>query len=139
MSENITKPTDLNPDEFIASLASERRRADGARLLEIMREVTGEEAVMWGPTMIGFGMFHYRYASGREGDTMKVGFSPRSTAISLYGLQGHARSVELLAVLGAHTLGKGCVYVKKLSDVNETVLRELIRHAHENAAGSLDS
>ena len=139
MSENTTKPTAASPDEFVAAVANERRRTDGARLLEIMREVTGDDAVMWGPTMIGFGTFHYRYASGREGDTMKVGFAPRSTAISLYGLQGHARSEELLASLGTFTLGAGCVYVKKLADIDESVLRELVRHAYDNAEGSLDS
>lgn len=139
MAEQKTLPTTTDPASFLASVEDPRRREDAERLLAMMTDVTGEPAVMWGPSMIGFGTFHYRYASGHSGDTMKVGFSPRKTALTLYGLQGHPDSADLLARMGPHTLGKGCVYVKKLDSVDESVLRELIAHAFEHAEGSLNS
>lgn len=138
MAEQKTVQTASDPDEFLASIENEKRRTDAVLLRAIMAEVTGEDAAMWGPSMVGFGSFHYRYASGHEGDTMKVGFAPRKTAMTLYGLQGHPSSDELLTRLGPHTLGKGCVYIKKLDSVDEDVLRELIAHAYANAEGSLD-
>ncbi|GHD52284.1 DUF1801 domain-containing protein [Mycetocola manganoxydans] len=138
MAEQKTVQTASDPDEFLASIENEKRRTDAVLLRAIMAEVTGEDAAMWGPSMVGFGSFHYRYASGHEGDTMKVGFAPRKTAMTLYGLQGHPSSDELLTRLGPHTLGKGCVYIKKLGSVDENVLRELIAHAYANAEGSLD-
>lgn len=138
MAEQKTVQTASDPDEFLASIENEKRRTDAVLLRAIMAEVTGEDAAMWGPSMVGFGSFHYRYASGHEGDTMKVGFAPRKTAMTLYGLQGHPSSDELLTRLGPHTLGKGCVYIKKLESVDEDVLRELIAHAYANAEGSLD-
>ncbi|MET0933359.1 MAG: DUF1801 domain-containing protein [Mycetocola sp.] len=139
MTEQKTVPTAADPDSFLASIDDERRRTDAERLLAIMTEVTGEEAVMWGPSMVGFGTFHYRYASGHEGDTMKVGFAPRKTALTLYGLQGHPGSAELLERLGQYTLGKGCVYVKRLENIDDGVLRQLIAHAYENAEGTLNA
>lgn len=139
MAEQKTVQTASDPDEFLASIENEKRRTDAVLLRAIMAEVTGEDAAMWGPSMVGFGSFHYRYASGHEGDTMKVGFAPRKTAMTLYGLQGHPSSDELLTRLGPHTLGKGCVYIKKLESVDEDVLRELIAHAYANAEGSLDT
>ena len=137
MAEQKTVPTASDPASFLASVEDARRREDAERLLAIMTEVTGEPPVMWGPSMIGFGTFHYRYASGHEGDSMKVGFSPRKTALTLYGLQGHPDSAGLLSRLGPHTLGKGCVYVKKLDSVDEGVLRGLIAHGFEHAEASL--
>jgi hypothetical protein len=134
-----TQQNDGDPQALIDGIGDERKRDDAARLLGLMADVTGEPAKLWGPTMIGFGSFHYRYASGHEGDTMKVGFAPRKTALTLYGLLGHARSGELLAGLGKHTLGKGCVYVKRLDDIDVDVLRELVAYAHGEAEGSLDS
>jgi hypothetical protein len=134
-----TQQNDGDPRSLIDSIEDDRKREDAARLLRLMADATGEPPKLWGSAMIGFGSFHYRYASGREGDTMKVGFAPRKTALTLYGLQGHTRSEELLSALGTHSLGKGCVYLKRLDDVDPDVLRELVAHAHAEAAGSLDS
>lgn len=126
MAELKTKPTDESVDEYLASVEPERRRLEGFRLRDMMRDVTGEEPVMWGPSIMGFGMMHYTYATGREGDWMRVGFSPRKAALSLYGLRGGPAAADLLSRLGPHTEGAGCVYVKKLDDVDEGVLRKLI-------------
>lgn len=124
-----THPTDISPEDFVAGLSPQRRVDDGRTLLELFGAVTGEPAVMWGPSMIGYGAFHYRYATGREGDTFRLGFSPRKAAVSLYGLQGHPRSEELLGRLGKHRTGASCVYVNKLADIDPDVLRELVSHA----------
>lgn len=139
MAEQKTVPTKTDPESFLRSVGDDRRREDAERMLAIMTEVTGEPAVMWGSSMIGFGSVHYRYASGHEGDTMRVGFSPRKSALTLYGLQGHPDSADLLSELGPHTLGKGCVYLKKLDGVDEGVLRKLIAHGYEHAEASLNA
>ena len=139
MAEQKTVPTASDPATFLRTVDDERRRKDAERMLAIMTEVTGEEAVLWGTSLIGFGSVHYRYASGHEGDTVKVGFAPRKNALTLYGLQGHPQSAELLAELGPHTLGKGCVYLKKLDGVDEGVLRKLIAHGYEHAEAFLNS
>ena len=124
---NKTQPTDASVAAFVAGLADERQRADSERLIALMSKVTGEPATMWGPSIIGFGSYHYRYASGREGDTPLVGFSPRKTALTLYASAGEDERADLLARLGPHTLGKSCVYVKRLSAVDEQVLADLVR------------
>jgi Domain of unknown function (DU1801) len=124
---NKTRPTDASVAAFVAGLADERQRADSERLIALMSKVTGEPAIMWGPSIIGFGSYHYRYASGREGDTPLVGFSPRKTALTLYASAGEDERAELLARLGPHKVGKSCVYVKRLSDVDEQVLADLVR------------
>jgi hypothetical protein len=139
MAEPKTTQNDGDPQTVIESIESETKRADAAELLRLMAEATGDQPKMWGPSIIGFGSFHYRYASGHEGDTMKVGFAPRKTALTLYGLQGHPNSDALLASLGKHTLGKGCVYVKRLDDVDTAVLRELVAYSYEQAEATLDS
>lgn len=95
-----------------------------------MRDVTGEPGVMWGPSIVGFGTFHYTYASGREGDTLKVGFSPRKARLSLYGLQDSADAAALLPCLGPHTSGASCIYATRLSDLHEPTLRELVHLAY---------
>jgi hypothetical protein len=124
---NKTRPTDASVAAFVAGLADERQRADSERLIALMSKVTGEPAIMWGPSIIGFGSYHYRYASGREGDTPLVGFSPRKTALTLYASAGEDERADLLARLGPHKVGKSCVYVKRLSDVDEQVLADLVR------------
>jgi hypothetical protein len=139
MADPKTTQNDGDPQALIESIESETKRADAAQLLRLMADATGDQPKMWGPTMIGFGSFHYRYASGHEGDTMKVGFAPRKTALTLYGLQGHPNSDALLASLGTHTRGKGCVYVKRLQDVDTAVLRELVAYAYAQAEATLDS
>ena len=112
---------------FVAAIADERQRADSERLIALMSRVTGEPATIWGPSIIGFGSYHYRYASGRQGDAPLVGFSPRRSALTLYGSAGDDVRADLLARLGPHKVGKGCVYLKRLSDVDEQALVELIR------------
>lgn len=127
-SDLKTHVTDVDPAAHVAGLG-ERRRRDGEVLLELFGAATGERPTMWGPSMIGYGAVHYRYASGREGDTFQIGFSPRSAELSLYGLQGAARSDELLDRLGAHRRGVGCVWVRSLERIDLEVLRELVEHA----------
>jgi len=124
---NKTQPTDASVAAFVAGIPDPRRRADSERLIALMSEVTGEPATMWGPSIIGFGSYHYRYASGREGDAPLVGFSPRKTALTLYASADEEVRADLLARLGPHKVGKGCVYVKRLSDVDEQALADLIQ------------
>jgi hypothetical protein len=126
MAENKTKQTAVSVDAYIGALAGETRRADAAALVKLMQSATGEKPKMWVPSIIGFGSYHYTYDSGREGDMPLVGFSPRKPATVLYGMRGASNSDALLARLGKHTTGKGCVYIKKLSDVDQKVLKELI-------------
>ncbi len=126
MAENKTKPTDVSPHAYVAALEDEQKRRDSEWLMEMMAEETGEPPVMWGPSIIGFGTYHYVYDSGREGDMIITGFSPRKSAFSLYLMSGLQREKELLDKLGKHKTGKSCLYVKRLSDIDEGVLRELI-------------
>lgn len=130
-----TAQTQQSPTDFLSSL-DPRRQEHGRLLLEIFTRATGEDPVMWGPSMIGYGRTHYRYASGREGDTFRVGFSPRKAAISLYGLQGLPRSEELLGRLGKHRTAVSCVYVNKPGDIDPAVLEDLVRHAWETDPGA---
>lgn len=129
MAENKTKPTQVSVAKTVDAVSDETRRADARRLVRILQEATGEKPKMWGPSIIGFGTYHYKYESGREGDTPLAGFSPRKSACVLYGLLGVDGSDKLLARLGKFTTGKGCLYIKKLEDVDEKVLRELIGRA----------
>lgn len=128
MAENTTQPTDANVDEFLKAATPERRKQDGLALSEIFREVTGEDPVMWGPSIVGFGT--YRYQSPRDpkrfGDWPKTGFSPRKSALTIYGLKDLPEGAALLPKLGTYTEGAGCIYVKKLDDVDPGVLRKLI-------------
>ncbi|MGP9538599.1 DUF1801 domain-containing protein [Brachybacterium sp. AOP43-C2-M15] len=126
-----THATAVDPAEYVAGL-DPRRSREGAVLLEMFGEVSGEQATMWGPSMIGYGEVHYRYATGREGDTFQIGFSPRKADLALYGIQGFPRSEELLDRLGKHRRGVGCVWVRKLEDIDVEVLRELVAHAWES-------
>jgi len=120
-----TLPTDVPVDEFLATL-DPRRSAEGSELVALFEEVTGAPAVMWGPSMIGFGTYAYRYASGHEGTWPRAGFSPRKAKLSLYGLQTHPDAPALLDRLGPHTTGVDCVYVTRLSQIDLDVLRELV-------------
>ncbi|MEM1106163.1 MAG: DUF1801 domain-containing protein [Pseudomonadota bacterium] len=128
MAGNKTKPTLEDPRAFIAGIAHDTRRADAERLLVIFHEVTGLAPQMWGDTLIGYGRYHYKYESGREGDMLMTGFSPRKSSLSLYVMPGYERPemAERLARLGKHKLGKACLYINKLADVDEGVLREII-------------
>ena len=127
MSENKTRPTEVSPADFIASVDHPVRRADAEVLLEMMTRITGETPKMWGPSMIGFGQYHYRYESGREGDAMRTGFSPRKANMVVYIMPGYTDFSAILDRLGKHKLGKSCLYINKLADVDLDVLEELIR------------
>ncbi len=127
-----TRATDGSVDEFLRSIPDEARRRDCWRVLEIMKSVTGEEPKLWGASMVGFGSYHYRYESGREGDWFLAGFSPRKGNLTLYMMAGFDRYAELLSRLGKYKTGKSCLYVKRLADLDETVLRELLRKSVEH-------
>ena len=127
MSGNKTAATETAVQDFLASVEPDERRADALRLLDLFGQVTGYEAVMWGPSMIGFGKYYYRYESGREGEFFATGFSPRKAELSIYIMPGYADYGEILGRLGKHRTGKSCLYVKRLSDIDLDVLAELIR------------
>lgn len=124
MAENKTKATQFSVAEFIAKVADPARRADAQALVKLMQSATGEKPKMWGPSIIGFGSYHYQYGSGREGDMPLISFSPRKTAIALYNMGGFSGSDALRAKLGSDD--KGCLYIKKLAEVDKTVLETLI-------------
>lgn len=132
MAENKTKANDSSVEEFLNAVPDEKKRADAFRLLQIMREVTGEEGRMWGDSIVGFGNIHYKYASGREGDMGVTGFSPRKGSLTIYINPGFDNYGDLLGRLGKFTTSKVCLYVKRLSDVDEATLRELIRQSVED-------
>lgn len=127
MSKNMTQATIADPNAFLAAVEPETRRVEGLVLLELFARVTGRPAVMWGPSIIGFGRYHYRYASGREGDFLATGFSPRKARHSIYILPGYGDYGDLLGRLGKHKRGKSCLYVNKLDDIDLGVLEDLIR------------
>ncbi len=127
MSDLKTRPTDASVEAFIDAVEHPRRREDARTLLELMHRVTGEEPVMWGPSIVGYGSYHYRYASGQEADWPVVGFSPRKQNLSIYIMTGFEASDELLSRLGKHKTGKSCLYVNKLADVDLDVLEALVR------------
>lgn len=129
MSNLKTKPEKTDPKDFIASVESNQKRRDAEKLLEIMTKITGEKPVMWGPSMIGFGSYHYKYESGREGDWFLTGFSPRKANLSIYIMAGFSRYDELMANLGKYKTGVSCLYVKKLDDIELDVLKELIKQS----------
>lgn len=129
MYEQKTKETDHSVVEFIEQVDSSKKREDAYRLLEVFEETSGFPAKMWGPSIIGFGSYHYRYATGHEGDAPFVGFSPRKAKISLYFAPGDERRGELLTSFGKHTAGKGCVYINKVADIDMEVLKQLIRES----------
>ncbi|MCM3598252.1 DUF1801 domain-containing protein [Metabacillus idriensis] len=124
-----TKETDNSVLEFIEAVDSAKKREDAYELLDIFTETTGYEAKMWGPSIIGFGSYHYKYASGHEGDAPLVGFSPRKAKISLYFAPGETKRDELLKEFGKHTTGKACVYINKVADIDIEVLRKLIQQS----------
>ncbi|WP_432559014.1 DUF1801 domain-containing protein [Granulicoccus sp. GXG6511] len=130
-AENKTQPTAVPVAEFLATL-SERRRGEAAVLIEMMEQIAGEPPKMWGPSIIGFGHVRYRLASGREGDTGAIGFSPRKTAVTVYIAEGFDRHRDLLDKLGKHKTGVSCLYLTKLADADPDVLRELITRSYRH-------
>ncbi|MFC3415439.1 DUF1801 domain-containing protein [Algoriphagus hitonicola] len=132
MAENKTQPTNASVADFLNQVESSKKREDAFRIKEIMEEVTGEKAVMWGDSIVGFGQYHYKYESGREGDFLIAGFSPRKTSLSIYLLGCMEKSFDkLFAKLGKHKTGASCLYINKLADVDEVVLRQLIRESYD--------
>jgi hypothetical protein len=124
------RPTGAAVQEFLAAVPDERRRADAHRLCELMEQITGEPAAMWGPSIVGFGSHHYRYDSGREGDAPLAGFSPRKANLVVYLVGGYEqRYPSLLAKLGPHKTGKACLYLRRLEDVDQAVLRQLVERS----------
>jgi hypothetical protein len=121
-----TKETDNSVIEFIELVDSSKKREDAYKLLDIFTETSGFNAKMWGPSIIGFGSYHYKYASGHEGDAPLIGFSPRKAKISLYFATGDTKREELLKDFGKHTSGKSCVYINKVADIDVDVLKALI-------------
>src|SRR5512133_1746864 len=122
---NKTQPTSLSVKSFVDALPDQTKRADAKELIAMMQRATGEKAKMWGPSIVGFGTYHYVYESGREGDMPVVGFSPRKAATVLYNM-GALKNEALAAKLGKHTTGKGCLYIKKLADVDQKVLETVV-------------
>lgn len=122
-----TQPNDTPIEDFLKAIEDQQQRADSFILLALMRELTGDEGKMWGDSIIGFGHYHYKYASGREGDWFQVGFSPRKGKLSLYLMIDLSQHAAKLAQLGKYKTGKSCLYVKRLADIDEQILRELIR------------
>lgn len=130
MAKTKTTYTGKSVTEFISTwVGSDQKKADSFRLIELMQEWTGFEPQMWGPTIIGFGSYHYKYASGHEGDAPLLGFSPRKAAFSLYVYSATETSKKLLTGLGKYKMGKACIYVNKLDDINLSALHELCKES----------
>jgi Domain of unknown function (DU1801) len=138
MAEQKTKPTAASVEDFVKAIDDPKRREDCLTLIALMKKTTKCEPKMWGASIVGFGDYHYRYASGHEGDMFILGFSPRKDAITVYLCTGLDRFRETLDQLGKHKTGKGCLYIRRLEDVNQSVLATLLKKAAEglpNAAG----
>ena len=127
MSESKTRPMDASVEDFLKDVEHPQRREDGFELLEMMKEITNEEPIMWGPSIIGFGSYHYKYESGREGDMPLTGFSPRKKSLTVYIMSGFEEYKDLLDKLGKHKIGKSCLYINKLADVDKNVLKKIIK------------
>lgn len=123
--ELMTKATPVSVNEFIEAVADETQRADAHKITAMMERLSGHPPKMWGPTIIGFGQYHYKYASGHEGDMARIGFSPRKGNTVLYLVDGFTGYPELMTKLGKHKTGKSCLYIKRLSDIDEAVLEQL--------------
>ena len=133
MAENKTQKTGASVEDFLNSVENKRRREDGFTVLKIMKQITGLEPEMWGPSIVGFGSYHYKYESGREGDIFLTGFSPRKQSLSLYIMDGFDGCEDLLSKLGKHRKGASCLYINKLADVNMDVLSELVQQSFDRS------
>jgi len=134
MAENKTKPTDQNVEEYLNQVSDERRRQDCFTVLKLMKRITGKKPRMWGDTLVGFGSYHYKYASGREGDFFLAGFSPRKQNLAIYIVAGLDKYPELLDKLGKFKTGKSCLYIKSIEDVDMSVLEELVKRSVKQVA-----
>ncbi len=136
MAELKTQPNDQHVEDFLNSIADGTKRQDSFTILELMGQVTGSEPIMWGDSIIGFGSYHYKYASGREANWFLIGFSPRKRNLTLYIKSGFERYDERLGNLGKYSTGKSCLYIKVLEDVDQDVLRELVSKSVEHMAAT---
>ena len=127
MAEPKTKPTQASVKEFLNQITDKERREDCFAVAKIMEEITGEKPKMWGPSIVGFGTYHYKYASGREGDWPVAAFSPRKKDLTVYLMPGFDERTELMQKLGKHSTGKSCLYIKRLSDIHLPTLKKLIK------------
>src|SRR5262245_26286027 len=138
MAEQKTKPTNASVKEFLNQIQDKERREDCFAVAKIMEEITGDKPKMWGPSIVGFGTYHYKYASGREGDWPVTGFSPRKKDLTVYLMMGFTKHTELMQKLGKHSSAKSCLYIKRLSDIHVPTLKKLIKisvkdlHDHTN-------
>ena len=128
---NKTQPTKVKPKTFISALDHPKRKEDGLVLLEFFNQVTGLKPVMWGPSIIGYGRYHYKYESGREGEFLMTGFSPRKTALTVYIMPGYQDMSDELSRLGKHKTGRSCLYINKLEDIDMDVLQEIVLNGLE--------
>lgn len=133
-AQNKTQTTEVSVDDFIAAIEHPVRRADAMALNDMFKRVTGWKPRMWGPTIIGYGQYHYTYESGREGDFLATGFSPRKSNLSVYIMPGYGDFSDHLARLGKHKIGKSCLYINKLADVDLGVIEELVRAGLDDLA-----
>ena len=129
MAENKTQATGASVAAFINSIDDKQQRADARKVAAMMRKATGKSAKMWGPSIVGYGAYHYKYASGREGDFLMTGFSPRKQALTVYVIPGFTPFEALMNKLGKYKTGKSCLYIKRLSDVDEKILEQLINRS----------
>ena len=136
MAELKTKPTKQSVQKFLNAISDEQRRKDCKKIATIMREVTGERPTMWGTSIVGFGTYHYEYASGREGDWPVIAFAPRKRDLTLYLTSDFSKYKQLMRKLGKHTTGKSCLYIKRLDDVDIDVLTELIEQSVKHVSKS---
>lgn len=127
MAELKTKPTEASVKEFFNKIPDKERRDDCVAIAKLMEEATKAKPKMWGPSIVGFGSFHYKYDSGREGDWLLIGFSPRKSDLTLYLMMGFQQHAELMQQLGKYKTGKSCLYIKRLSDVHVPTLKKLIK------------
>ena len=131
MAKNKTQPTRVSATSFLETISPNSKKEDALKVLSLMEEITNEEAVMWGSSIIGFGQYHYKYESGREGDFLMIGFSPRKQNLTIYLMTGFEDYERLLSKLGKYKTGKSCLYIKKLDDVDENVLIELLTNSYQ--------
>ena len=136
MADLKTKPNDQDVNAFLNAIPNEQRRQDSFTILELMKQVTGAEPKMWGDSIVGFGSYHYRYASGREGVMPLTGFSPRKQNLTLYIMAGFDEYDDLMGKLGKYKTGKSCLYIKKIEDVDLDTLRELVERSAEHIAAT---
>ena len=136
MAKLKTAPNEGSMGEFLESVENEKKKQDSFEILALMKEITGEEPVMWGTSIIGFGSYQYKYASGREGEWFLTGFSPRKQNITLYIMSGFDQYDQLLAKLGKYKTGKSCLYINKINDIDTDVLKELVKQSVEHMVSS---